>query len=102
MNGIERMLIHNTGEIRLLRFPAASLRNSIFIRMVIIYLIFVIPIILLGIYLYSWSYHNASQEISRTAEAQLTSYLMIWNVKLPGWSYRCSTLWRIAKFIVRR
>ncbi len=43
--------------------------------MVIIYLIFVIPIILLGIYLYSWSYHNASQEISRAQEAQLASYL---------------------------
>lgn len=59
----------------MLRFPTASLRNSIFIRMVIIYLIFVIPIILLGIYLYSWSYHNASQEISRTTEAQLATYL---------------------------
>ena len=44
-------------------------------RMVIIYLIFVIPIILLGIYLYSWSYHNASQEISRSAGGAIASYL---------------------------
>ena len=61
---------YSNGGIRLLRFPVTSLRNSIFTRMVIIYLIFVIPIILLGIYLYSWSYHNASQEISRAQEAQ--------------------------------
>lgn len=66
---------YSNGGIRLLRFPVTSLRNSIFTRMVIIYLIFVIPIILLGIYLYSWSYHNASQEISRAQEAQLASYL---------------------------
>ena len=86
----------------MLRFPIASLRNSIFIRMVIIYLIFVIPIILLGIYLYSWSYHNANQEISRTTRRNSPLIWMIWNVKSPGWSYRCSTLWKIKRSIARR
>lgn len=39
------------------------------------YLAVILPIILLGIYLYHWSYNNASQEISRNTSVQLTSYL---------------------------
>ncbi len=39
------------------------------------YLAVILPIIMLGIYLYYWSYNNASEEISRNAHIQLNSYL---------------------------
>lgn len=59
----------------LIKFPAQSWRSSIFARLVITYLIFVLPLILLGLYLYNWSYDNASQEISSSTERRLTRYL---------------------------
>lgn len=57
------------------KFPAFSMRNSIFVRLVFTYLIVVFPIILLGIYLYQWSYQNASNEITRATVKQLEYYL---------------------------
>ncbi|WP_317965000.1 histidine kinase [Paenibacillus sp. CCS19] len=39
------------------------------------YLVVILPIILLGVYLYNWSYKNASDEISRNTLAQLSTYL---------------------------
>lgn len=57
------------------KFPAASFRKTIFFRMVLTYLIVILPIILLGIYLYNWSYNNASQDISRATATQLAYYL---------------------------
>ncbi|SEN81880.1 sensor histidine kinase [Paenibacillus sp. OK076] len=59
----------------LLKFPAQSWRSSIFARLVVTYLIFVLPLILLGLYLYNWSYDNASQEISSSTERRLARYL---------------------------
>src|SRR5690606_27973940 len=63
------------GGMALLRIPNFSMRHSIFMRMITLYLIVVLPIILLSLYLYTWSYNNASREISRVAELQLISYL---------------------------
>ncbi len=63
------------GGLALLKIPGNSLRNTLFARLVILYLLVIIPIIGLGVYLYNWSYHNASQEISRNTLAQLASYL---------------------------
>ncbi|NUU79338.1 histidine kinase [Paenibacillus xylanilyticus] len=59
----------------MIKFPAQSWRSSIFARLVVTYLIFVLPLILLGIYLYNWSYDNASQEISSSTERRLDRYL---------------------------
>lgn len=59
----------------MLRFPVNSFRNTIFIRLVLTYLIVILPIILLGVYLYNWSYKNASQEISRATLTQMNYYL---------------------------
>ncbi|MCA0753483.1 histidine kinase [Paenibacillus sp. N4] len=59
----------------MLKIPAISLRNTIFVRLVATYLFVVLPIILLGVYLYNWSYKNASQDISRATVKQLTYYL---------------------------
>lgn len=40
------------------------------------YLVFVIPLILLGVYLYHWSYDTASQEISLSTERRLDQFAM--------------------------
>lgn len=57
------------------KIPVNSMRNTIFVRLVTTYLMIILPIIFLGIYLYYWSYQNASLEISRNTQAQLSSYL---------------------------
>ncbi|MHA7966510.1 sensor histidine kinase [Paenibacillus sp. CAU 1782] len=57
------------------KIPAKALRNTIFVRLLTTYFFIILPIILLGIYLYNWSYQNASDEISRNMRAQLTAYL---------------------------
>ncbi|OKP89782.1 two-component sensor histidine kinase [Paenibacillus helianthi] len=59
----------------MLKFPAESMRHTIFIRMVVTYLVIILPILLLGLYLYNWSYKNASQDLSRATLSQLTYYL---------------------------
>lgn len=63
------------GGLDLFRIPVKLLSNTIFARLVIMHLVVVLPIIVLGIYLYNWSYKNAVQEISRNKSAQLASYL---------------------------
>ncbi len=59
----------------MLKFPARSFRKSLFVRLVITYLVVILPLILLGLYLYNWSYKNASQDLSRATLAQLTNYM---------------------------
>ncbi|MDQ0060756.1 hypothetical protein J2T14_002928 [Paenibacillus harenae] len=41
------------------RLPAHSWRNALFVRLIIMNLIVILPIILLGVYLYNWSYSLA-------------------------------------------
>ncbi|WP_432644003.1 histidine kinase [Paenibacillus pabuli] len=60
----------------LFRIPAQSWLNSIFARLIMTYLVFVIPLILLGVYLYHWSYDTASQEISLSTERRLDQFAM--------------------------
>ncbi|WP_422395282.1 sensor histidine kinase [Paenibacillus amylolyticus] len=60
----------------LIKIPAKSWFNSIFARLIITYLVFVLPLILLGVYLYHWSYDNASQEISLSTERRLNQYVV--------------------------
>lgn len=57
------------------KLPAFSMRNSIFARLVFTYLIVIFPIILLGVYLYQWSYQNASNDTTRATVKQLEYYL---------------------------
>ncbi|WP_336773011.1 sensor histidine kinase [Paenibacillus sp. MMO-58] len=59
----------------MLRLPANSWRNALFVRLIITNLVVILPIILLGVYLYNWSYANASNEISKNTTAQLSYYL---------------------------
>ncbi|MEO2259074.1 histidine kinase [Paenibacillus amylolyticus] len=60
----------------MIKIPAKSWFNSIFARLIITYLVFVLPLILLGVYLYHWSYDNASQEISLSTERRLNQYVV--------------------------
>lgn len=57
------------------RFPVNSIRNSIFIRLVLTYLSVILPILALGVYLYHWSAKNAREEISRATTTQLSYYM---------------------------
>lgn len=59
----------------MLKIPVNSKRHALFIRLLFMYLVVILPIILLGVYLYNWSYKNASEEISRNTIAQLSFYL---------------------------
>jgi len=59
----------------LIKIPVTSLRNTIFFRLLITYVLVIFPIILLGFYLYYWSYNNASEDISRATVTQLNYYL---------------------------
>ena len=52
-----------------------SFRKHLFTRLLTMYHIVILPIIILGIYLYIWSYNYASEEISRHTENQLKVYL---------------------------
>jgi len=57
------------------RFPFKKFSSTIFIRLLFTYIIVIIPIVVLGLYLYHWSYENARDEISRSTTSQLEYYL---------------------------
>ena len=52
-----------------------KLRNSIFGRLVKIFLVIMIPIYMLGIYIYYWGQNTVRQEISKSTIAQVSFYL---------------------------
>jgi two-component system sensor histidine kinase YesM len=52
-----------------------SLRNTIFLRLLLTFLLIILPIILMGVYLYQWVVQTASDDISKTAVSQINFYL---------------------------
>ncbi|WP_245855766.1 sensor histidine kinase [Paenibacillus rigui] len=52
-----------------------SLRNTIFLRLLITFLLIMLPIVSLGVYLYHWIVQTASEDISKTAVSQIAFYL---------------------------
>jgi two-component system sensor histidine kinase YesM len=52
-----------------------SLQNTIFIKLILTFLLIMTPIFILGVYMYNWSVKSAREEISRTTLSQITSYL---------------------------
>lgn len=52
-----------------------SLRNTIFIRLIATFLLIMIPIFLIGIYIYHWSIRTASDDISKSTISQISFYL---------------------------
>jgi len=59
----------------LIKRPEFSFRNTIFIRLVTTFVLIMLPIILLGVYIYQWSIRTASDDISKTAVSQISFYL---------------------------
>ncbi|GAB2545451.1 sensor histidine kinase [Gracilibacillus alcaliphilus] len=55
--------------------PVHFIKKQLFVRLLVMYHIVILPIVLLGLYLYMWSYNNASEEISRHASSQMKAYL---------------------------
>lgn len=52
-----------------------KIKNSIFVRLVAIFLVIMIPIYILGIYIYDWGIRTTKQEISKSIIAQQSFYL---------------------------
>ncbi|QJD84025.1 sensor histidine kinase [Cohnella herbarum] len=52
-----------------------SVRHTIFMRLVVTFMLIMIPVFLLGIYIYQWAIRTTSEDISRTAESQIAFYL---------------------------
>lgn len=55
--------------------PEFSFRNTIFIRLIATFLLIMVPVVLLGIYIYHWSIRTASEDISKTAVSHISFYL---------------------------
>lgn len=51
------------------------MRNTIFVRLIVTFLIIMLPIFLMGIYLYQWIIQTTSEDISKTAVSQIKFYL---------------------------
>lgn len=52
-----------------------SLRNTIFLRLIMTFLLIMVPILLFAVYLYHWNVQTASSDITKTAAAQSAFYL---------------------------
>ena len=58
-----------------LKVTNLKLRNSIFSRLVVTFLIIMIPIYTLGMYIYVWGLNTVKSEMSKSTTAQLSFYL---------------------------
>jgi two-component system sensor histidine kinase YesM len=52
-----------------------TFRNTIFIRLIFTFMLIMLPIVLLGVYIYNWSIKTAAEDISKTAVSQISFYL---------------------------
>lgn len=52
-----------------------SLRNTIFLRLIITFLLILLPVLSLGVSLYNWLVDTAREDISKTAVSQIEFYL---------------------------
>ncbi|MBB6634711.1 sensor histidine kinase [Cohnella thailandensis] len=55
--------------------PIFSIRNTLFLRLISTFLLILMPLIVLGIYLYQWSIQTAREDIVKTATSQTVFYL---------------------------
>ncbi|WP_242987647.1 histidine kinase [Anaerobacterium chartisolvens] len=58
-----------------MEIPKFKLGSSIFSRLIVTFLIIIIPIYMLGIYINSWSLYTVKNEISKSTAAQVSFYL---------------------------
>ncbi|MGO4545421.1 sensor histidine kinase [Paenibacillus sp. 2TAB23] len=52
-----------------------SLRNSIFLRLLLTFMLIMLPMWSLGVYIYNWIVQTAREDISKTAVSQIAYYL---------------------------
>lgn len=52
-----------------------SLRNTIFLRLVVTFVLIMLPIVTVGVSIYQWCIRTASDDISKTAVSQISFYL---------------------------
>jgi two-component system sensor histidine kinase YesM len=52
-----------------------SLQNTIFIKLIVIFLLIMTPIILLGVYMFNWSINSTKEDISKTMLSQIDTYI---------------------------
>lgn len=52
-----------------------SLRNTIFLRLVVTFALIMVPIVTVGVSIYQWSIRTASEDISKSAVSQISFYL---------------------------
>lgn len=52
-----------------------SLQNTIYTKLIIIFLLIMTPIFLLGVYMYNWSIQSTHEDIAKSMQSQITSYL---------------------------
>lgn len=50
-------------------------KNTIFRRLIITFLLILLPIYLIGVYIYNWGFHAINDDISKTMIAQVTFYM---------------------------
>ncbi|REE68789.1 two-component system sensor histidine kinase YesM [Paenibacillus taihuensis] len=55
--------------------PMFSIRRTVFLRLIFTFLLILMPLIVLGGYLYQWSVHTAREDIAKTAASQTVFYL---------------------------
>lgn len=55
--------------------PMFSFRRTLFLRLIFTFLLILMPLIVLGVYLYQWSVHTAREDIAKTAASQTAFYL---------------------------
>lgn len=63
------------GETSLFKGQGFSLRNSIFLRLLITFLLIMLPMWSFGVYIYNWIVQTAREDISKTAVSQVAYYL---------------------------
>lgn len=59
----------------MMKTPMFSIRNTLFLRLIFTFLLIVMPLIVLGVYLYQWSIHTVREDIAQTAASQTAFYL---------------------------
>ncbi|SDX47121.1 sensor histidine kinase [Paenibacillus sp. CF384] len=55
--------------------PVLSIRRTVFLRLIFTFLLILMPLIVLGGYLYQWTVHTAREDIAKTAASQTAFYL---------------------------
>jgi two-component system sensor histidine kinase YesM len=59
-----------------------NMKNKLFSRLLLVYHMVLLPIIVLALFLYIWTYDNAREDITRQTKAQIVNYLEGFNQEM--------------------